>query len=280
MSSPNSKPDWLKVGLPSSTEYFDLVRLLKQNSLHTVCQEANCPNIAECFGKGTATFMILGDTCTRNCGYCNVGHGVPRIVDVREGERIAHAVKELGLRYVVITSVTRDDLKDGGAAMFAQTIYEIRAVSPDCKIEVLIPDLRGDKKSLQKILDARPDILGHNLEVVKRLFPLARAQGDYERSLNLLKTARQCSVTKSGFMVGLGETKEEIIATMEDLCSVTDILTIGQYLQPTREHLPVVRYYTPQEFKEFKEIGREMGFRHVESGPLVRSSYHAGEYGI
>jgi len=278
MSSP--KPDWLKVGLPSGDEYFDLIKLLKQNSLHTVCQEANCPNIAECFGKKTATFMILGGTCTRNCGYCNVTHGKPRPVDVREGERIAHAVKELGLRYVVITSVTRDDLEDGGAGAFAETIYEIRKANPDCKIEVLTPDFKGDKRSLQKVLDAGPDVFGHNLEVVKRLFPVARAQGDYKRSLNLLKTAKKCSVTKSGFMIGLGETKEEIITTMEDLSGVVHLLTIGQYLQPRREHLPVARYYTPEEFKEFKEIGERMGFDHVESGPLVRSSYHACDYGV
>jgi len=278
MNSP--KPDWLKVQMPSGQAYLELVKLLKQANLHTVCQEANCPNIAECFGKKTATFMILGDTCTRSCRYCNVAHGQPKAVDVREGERIARAVKNLGLRYVVITSVTRDDLKDGGAAMFAKTIYEIRVVDPDCVIEVLVPDFKGDTRALQNVLKAHPSVFNHNIETVERLFPEARPQGDYKRSLKLLKSAKKCSVTKSGFMVGLGETKEEIIKTMHDLCSVTDMLTIGQYLQPTKDHLPVAKYYTPDEFKEFKEIGEKMGFKHVESGPLVRSSYHAGDYGV
>jgi lipoic acid synthetase len=224
--------------------------------------------------------MILGDTCTRSCGYCDVKHGTPQKADVREGERIARAVKELGLHYVVITSVTRDDLRDGGAAMFAKAVYEIRVVDPDCAIEVLVPDFNGNLRALRNVLNAHPTILNHNIETVERLFPAARPQGDYRRSLNLLKEAKKCSVTKSGFMVGLGETREEILKTMRDLCSVTDILTIGQYLQPTKDHMPVVRYYTPEEFKEFKEIGLAMGFKHVESGPLVRSSYHAREYGI
>jgi lipoic acid synthetase len=278
MNSP--KPDWLRVSLPSGQEYFEVAKLLKRGNLHTVCQEANCPNIAECFGRRTATFMILGDTCTRSCGYCNVRHGRPRAVDSEEPKRVARAVRELGLRYAVVTSVTRDDLDDGGAGVFAETIREIRIHDPECRIEVLIPDLGGDGRALQKVTDAKPDIINHNIEVVERLFPAARPQGDYQRSLNLLKEAKKCSVTKSGFMLGLGETGEEVVKTMEDLCSVTNILTIGQYLQPTRDHLPVVRYYTPKEFDEFKEIGEGMGFRHVESGPLVRSSYHAREYGI
>jgi lipoic acid synthetase len=278
MNSP--KPDWLRVELPSGANYFELVNLLKKNSLHTVCQEAYCPNIGECFSKKTATFMILGNVCTRDCAYCSVKHGVPSGLDEGEPERIARAVGELGLHYVVITSVTRDDLCDGGASVFAGTIQAIREAHPDCKIEVLIPDFRGDKRALQKVLDARPDVLNHNIEVVKRLFPIARTQGSYERSLNLLKSAKKCSVTKSGFMVGLGETKDEVIETMQDLCSVTDILTIGQYLQPSREHMDVIKYYTPGEFKEFKEIGLKMGFNHVEAGPLVRSSYHAQDYGI
>jgi len=266
--------------MPSGPGYLELVKLLKQASLHTVCQEANCPNIAECFGKKTATFMILGDTCTRSCKYCNVSHGVPKAVDLREGARIARAVKSLGLRYVVITSVTRDDLKDGGAAVFAKTIYEIRVVDPDCMIEALVPDFKGDERALQHVLNAHPSVLNHNIETVERLFPVARPQGDYKRSLNLLKAAKKCSVTKSGFMVGLGETKEEVIKTMQDLCNAADILTIGQYLQPTTEHLPVVKYYTPGEFRELKGIGEKMGFKHVESGPLVRSSYHAGDYSV
>ena len=264
--------------MPSGNGYFELVRLLKQSSLHTVCQEANCPNIAECFGKKTATFLILGDTCTRDCKYCDVAHGVPKPVDAGEGARIARAVKALGLKYVVITSVTRDDLPDGGADMFAKAVLEIRIIDPDCKIEVLIPDFKGDKKALKKVLDSHPTILNHNIEVVKRLFSAARPQGDYGRSLDLLKTAKKCSVTKSGFMVGLGETQEEIIETMEDLAPFVDVLTIGQYLQPTSDHLPVAKYYAPEEFKGFKEMGEQMGFSHVESGPLVRSSYHAGEY--
>lgn len=275
MSSP--KPDWLRVGMPSGEGYSELVGLLRRNGLHTVCQEANCTNIAECFDKRTATFMILGDTCVRACRYCNVAHGAPKPVDPNEGKRVARAVKELGLRHVVVTSVTRDDLDDGGAGMFAATIREIRLASPGCRIEVLIPDFGGDKDALQKVLDARSDVIGHNMEVVRRLFPMARAAGDYRRSLDLLKGCSGCTV-KSGFMVGLGETREEVFETMEDLCSVTDILTIGQYLQPTKLHLPVARYYTPEEFKEFKECGERMGFKHVESGPLVRSSYHASEY--
>ncbi len=273
------KPEWLKVRLPSGDGYFSMVRMLKENGLHTVCQEAHCPNIAECFGRKTATFMILGDTCTRNCAYCDVKHGRPDAPDTEEPSRIARAVKELGLRYVVITSVARDDLEDGGASMFARTIEGIRELNPDCKTEVLIPDFQGDEKALQKVLDARPDMLNHNIEVVRRLFPMMRAHGDYDRSLGVLEKAKECSVTKSGFMVGLGETKQEIIDTMEDLCSVTDILTIGQYLRPSEEHARVFRYYTPGEFEELKQAGLDMGFRHVESGPLVRSSYHAGDYG-
>lgn len=266
--------------MPSGQEYFDLARLIKKNNLHTVCQEANCPNIAECFGKKTATFMVLGSVCTRGCKYCNVSKGNPGAVDPGEPKKVAEAVKKLGLSYAVITSVTRDDLKDGGAFAFAETIGEIRKKSPGCRVEVLIPDFAGNKKALDVVLGAKPDVLNHNIEVVKRLFQTARPQGDYERSLNMLRDAKKCSVTKSGFMVGLGETKEEINETMRDLCEIADILTIGQYLQPTKEHIPVAKYYTPDEFKGFKELAMKMGFRHVESGPLVRSSYHAGEYGI
>ncbi len=280
MSSPRRKPDWLKVELPSGDGYFGLVRLLKRYGLHTVCQEANCPNIAECFSKKTATFLILGDTCTRSCRYCNVKHGKPREVDAAEPERVAGAVKKLGLHYIVVTSVTRDDLKDGGASVFAETIGGIRGASPGCKIEVLIPDFKGDMRALQTVLDAKPDVLGHNLEVVKRLFPKARPRGDYERSLDLLRTAKEAgAVTKSGLMAGLGESNEEMLEAMGDLCSVTDIITIGQYLQPTTGHLPVARYYPPAEFEKLKAAGLEMGFKHVEAGPLVRSSYHASEYG-
>lgn len=277
MSSP--KPKWLSVKLPSGDEYFGLRKLIKQNQLHTVCQEANCPNIAECYGNRTATFMILGDVCTRNCKYCNVVHGEPSALDLGEPARVARAVSELGLHYIVVTSVTRDDLDDGGASVFARTIEAIREVNPDCSVEVLIPDFDGDEEALQTVLDARPDVLNHNIEVVKRLFKEVRPHGDYETSLNLLKRAKG-TVTKSGFMVGLGESKEEVLETMKDLCSVTDVLTIGQYLQPTSAHYPVVKYYKPSEFDEFKEIGLEMGLKHVEAGPLVRSSYHAKNYGV
>ncbi|MBN2518121.1 MAG: lipoyl synthase [Candidatus Altiarchaeota archaeon] len=275
-----SKPSWLRVPLPGGEEYFRLARLLRDSNLHTVCQEANCPNIGHCFSRRTATFMISGDVCTRNCRYCDVKHGIPSNLDLVEPRRVARAVRQLDLHYVVVTSVTRDDLHDGGAGAFARTIEEIRLLNPDCRVEVLIPDFNGDKSALQTVLDARPDVLNHNIEVVKRLFPIARIGGDYERSLNLLKAAKNHAVTKSGFMVGLGETLDEIGQTMEDLCSVADILTIGQYLKPSKDHMDVIRYYTPGEFKEFKEIGLNMGFKHIESGPLVRSSYHAHEYGI
>lgn len=279
MNSP--KPEWLKVNLPSGEGYFSLVKLLKQNNLHTVCQEANCPNIAECFSKKTATFMILGDKCTRNCKYCDVERGVPSEPDLGEPKRVAKAVKKLELHYIVITSVTRDDLEDGGAGIFAETIKEIKKEDSNCIIEVLIPDFKGDEKALRKVIEANPHIINHNIEVVKRVFPEARPQGDYQRSLDLLKRVKSSGVkTKSGLMVGLGESKEEIFETLKDLCSVTDILTIGQYLQPSKEHLTVVKYYTPEEFKDFKEKGEQMGFEHVESGPLVRSSYHAKEYGV
>jgi len=257
-----------------------MVKLLKRHRLHTVCQEAHCPNIADCFNRKTATFMILGDICTRDCQYCDIRHGQPGGVDLGEPARVARAVGELGLHYVVITSVTRDDLEDGGASMFARTIGEIRRLNPDCRVEVLIPDFEGDNGALQKVLDARPDVLNHNIEVVRRLFPHMRAQGDYERSLSVLKHAKECSVTKSGFMVGLGETRDEIIKTMKDLRSVTDILTIGQYLRPSDAHARVIRYYTPKEFEGLKQTGLDMGFKHVESGPLVRSSYHAKDYSI
>lgn len=266
--------------MPSGEKYLELRRLISENSLHTVCQEANCPNIGECFSKRTATFMILGDTCTRNCKYCNVKHGKPLALDPCEAKRVAKAVKTLGLHYAVITSVTRDDLPDGGAFVFGEVIREIRARSPSCKIEVLIPDFQGDKDALDVVLEAKPDILNHNLETVKRLFPGARPHGDYKRSLALLARAKRSCKTKSGLMVGLGETKEEIIEAIEDLNRVSDIITLGQYLQPSKDHLGVVKYYSPEEFNELKAIGENMGFRHVEAGPLVRSSYHAGEYGL
>lgn len=284
-------PDWLKVKIPSGKEYQRIKSLLSSSRLYTICEEAKCPNIAECFGKGTATFLILGDVCTRNCTYCNVKKGTPRKIDSAEPERVARLVNKLSLNYVVITSVTRDALPDGGADNFAQTIQKIRNLSPGTKIEILIPDFQGNRDSLKRVIDAKPYVLGHNLETVERLFPTVRSQGDYRRSLNLLKEAKEMSpapacrsgvnqniFTKSGIMVGMGETKEEIIEVMKDLRGVgCDIFTIGQYLQSSLNHLPISKYYTPEEFKEFQKIGEELGFVHVESGPLVRSSYRAAE---
>lgn len=274
-------PDWLKVEIPSGKEYHRMKSLLASSRLHTICEEAKCPNIAECFSKGTATFLILGDVCTRNCTYCNVKKGIPLEIDLNESERVARLVKRLNLNYVVITSVARDDLPDGGADNFAQTIQRIKELSPETKIEVLIPDFKGNPDSLKKVIDARPYVLAHNLETVERLFPTVRPQGDYKRSLNLLKEAKKTSpdiFSKSVVMVGMGEKKEEITEAMKDLREIEcDIFTIGQYLQPSLNHLPISRYYSPEEFRKFKEIGEEMGFLHVESGPLVRSSYHAAE---
>jgi lipoic acid synthetase len=254
---------------------------MRQLELHTVCEEAHCPNIGECWDYGTATFMILGDVCTRACGYCAVGHGRPAAVDPAEPTRVANAVERLGLSYVVITSVDRDDLADGGASIFAATIRAIRDFRPDTRIEVLIPDFRGDAAALQAVLDARPDVLNHNTETVPRLYRRARSGGRYERTLELLDRARSYAPhipTKSGLMVGLGEEHDELVATLIDLRRVgCSILTIGQYLQPTREHLPIARYYHPDEFRELKSYALGIGFSHVESGPLVRSSYHARE---
>lgn len=284
-------PDWLKVEIPSGKEYHRMKSLLASSRLHTICEEAKCPNIAECFSKGTATFLILGDVCTRNCTYCNVRKGIPRKIDSEEPERVARIVKKLNLNHVVITSVTRDDLPDGGAGVFAQTIQAVRNLSPGTKIEVLIPDFQGNRDSLKRVIDVKPYVLAHNLETVERLFSTVRSQGDYRRSLNLLKEAKEINpaptrrsgvnpniFTKSGIMVGMEETREEVIEAMEDLRKAgCDIFTIGQYLQPSLNHLPISRYYSPEEFRKFKEIGEEMGFLHVESGPLVRSSYHAAE---
>lgn len=272
-------PDWLKVRIGGGEQYSKVKTLLRSAKLHTICEEAKCPNIAECFGSGTAVFLILGAICTRDCRYCNVSHGVPSVVNPDEPRDIAESVKTLGLTYVVVTSVTRDDLTDGGASVFFDTVREIRRLNEACKIEVLIPDFKGDRKALQKVMKAPPDVINHNIEVVEGLFPLIRPQGNYRRSLEvlrLIKTAEALIPTKSGFMVGLGETKEQILATMQDLRAVdVDFLTIGQYLQPTRHHAEVVKYYTPDEFGELKINAQHLGFRHVESGPLVRSSYHA-----
>ena len=275
------KPDWLKVRAPGSPEYSRLKGLMRELDLHTVCEEARCPNIGECWNHGTATFMILGDVCTRACSYCAVAHGRPAPLDAAEPERVARAVERLGLQYVVITSVDRDDIADGGASMFAETIRRTRERLPHCRIEVLIPDFQGDDAALRCVLDARPDILNHNTETVPRLYRMARSGGRYHRTLELLDRSRRYAPetpTKTGLMVGLGEDHEELIATFTDLRDVgCQILTLGQYLRPTAEHAPMVRYYHPDEFKALKRIALDLGFAHVESGPLVRSSYHAQE---
>jgi lipoic acid synthetase len=272
-------PDWLKVRIGGGEEYSKVKTLLRSAKLHTICEEAKCPNIAECFGSGTAVFLILGNICTRACRYCNVSHGIPAALNPEEPRDIAESVKMLGLKYVVITSVTRDDLKDGGASVFNETIREIRKVNTGCKIEVLIPDFKGDLAVLQQIIDATPDVLNHNIEVVEDLFPLIRPEGNYQRSLkvlNAMRTEGEKIPTKSGLMVGFGETKKQILSTLDDLRGVgVDFLTIGQYLQPTRNHVEVKKYYTPEEFLTLKSAAYSLGFRHVESGPLVRSSYHA-----
>jgi len=272
-------PDWLKVKIAGGENYVKMKSILRKSKLHTICEEAKCPNIAECFGNGTAVFLILGDICTRNCKYCNVKHGIPKSLNPNEPRDIAESVKKLGLKYVVITSVTRDDLNDGGASIFCETVKEIRNLNKNCRIEVLIPDLNGKIDSLKKIIDIKPDVINHNIEVVQELFPKIRPEGDYKTSLELLNNTKKIYEnikTKSGFMIGLGEKKTQILKTMDDLRGVNvDFLTIGQYLQPTREHAEIKKYYTPKEFQEFKKIALSKGFQYVESSPLVRSSYHA-----
>jgi len=276
-----AKPEWLKVRAPGSENYHRLKGIMRSLGLHTVCEEANCPNIGECWHHGTATFMILGDTCTRSCGYCNVTHGKPKPPEAREPVNVASAVHAMALAHVVITSVDRDDLADFGAAHFARTIEETRARIPACRIEVLIPDFKGDEAALRCVLDAGPDVLNHNIETVPRLYRIARPGGRYDRALQLLERSRTYAPripTKSGLMVGLGENWDELVATLRDLRAVgCQIVTIGQYLRPSLANLPMTRYYTPAEFAELKRIGVELGFGHVESGPLVRSSYHAHE---
>ena len=275
------KPAWLKVRAPGSPNYLRLKGLMKELRLNTVCEEARCPNIGECWHHGTATFMILGDVCTRACGYCAVPHGLPTELDTAEPDRVAHAVATMNLQYVVITSVDRDDLADGGASIFADTITRIRASHPGCRIEVLIPDFQGMETSLRTVLAAGPDVLNHNTETVPRLYRLARPGGRYPRTLELLDRARRIAPaipTKTGLIVGLGEEWDEIVQTLRDLRGVgVEILTIGQYLRPTEAHLRMVRYYHPDEFAELKRVALDLGFGHVESGPLVRSSYHAHE---
>jgi lipoyl synthase len=275
------KPEWLKVRAPGSPSYLRLKSLMRDLHLHTVCEEAQCPNIGECWNHGTATFMILGDVCTRSCSYCAVAHGRPDGVDRAEPERVAHAIQTLDLNYVVITSVDRDDLKDGGASIFAETIRQTRARLPLCRIEVLIPDFQGNEQALQVVLEARPDVLNHNTETVPRLYRMARSGGRYARTLELLARSRRYAPgipTKTGLMVGLGEEQDELVATLRDLRAVDcQVLTIGQYLRPSPSHAPMARYYHPDEFRELKSIALDLGFVHVESGPLVRSSYHAHE---
>jgi lipoic acid synthetase len=270
------KPEWLKVKAPGSPSYLRLKGLMRDLNLHTVCEEARCPNIGECWTHGTATFMILGDICTRACGYCAVGHGRPHPVDAAEPARVADAVASLDLAHVVVTSVDRDDMSDGGASIFAETIREIRRRKPGASIEVLIPDFQGKAEPLYTVLDASPDILNHNTETVPRLYKLARSGGRYERTLQLLDRSRSYApriATKSGIMLGLGEEWDEVVATLKDLRAAgCAILTLGQYLRPSPAHLPMTRYYHPDEFRQLKDTALEMGFAHVESGPLVRSS--------
>lgn len=273
------RPEWLKVRLPSGENFVRLRGLIREHALNTVCEDARCPNIGECWSAGTATFMILGGVCTRACGFCAVKSGRPPVYDTDEPRRVAQAIRKLGVSYAVITSVDRDDLKDGGAFIFSETIRRTRAENPSVRIEVLIPDFRGNQAALRLVVEAEPDVLAHNIETVPRLYPTVRPGSRYHRSQELLSDAKSFgikTVTKSSMMLGLGERREEILESLNDLrsCDV-DIVTLGQYLQPTREHLPVERYYTPGEFAELKSCAVALGFRHVEAGPLVRSSYHA-----
>ena len=274
------KPKWLKVKLPTGENYRKVRSLVSEHKLHTICESGSCPNMGECWGEGTATFMILGNICTRSCGFCNVQTGRPEEVDIYEPGRVANSVKLMGVKHAVITSVDRDDLKDGGSEIWAQTVRAVRQQSPGTTMETLIPDFAGKWDNLQVIIDVAPEIVSHNLETVRRLTKEVRIQAKYDRSLEVLFRLKKGGMrTKSGVMLGLGETHEEVIETMEDLRSVNvDILTLGQYLQPSPKHLPVLEFITPERFAEYKELGLKMGFRYVESGPLVRSSYHAEKH--
>jgi lipoyl synthase len=278
-ATPERKPPWLKVRFPGGENYMRLKGIMREGGLHTVCEEARCPNIGECWEAGTATFMILGDTCTRACGFCAVKTGRPRALDRLEPMRVANAVREMGLTHAVVTSVNRDDEPDGGASIFAATIRWIRRLSPGTSVEVLIPDFMGNWDALTAVMDARPDILNHNTETVPCLYRRVRPKGRYERTLELLRRAKELdpgAITKSGVMVGLGETKHELLMVFADLLERgVDVLTVGQYLRPSAKHLPLIRYYHPDEFAELREEALALGFRHVEAGPLVRSSYHA-----
>lgn len=280
-TKPKRRPDWIKVSAPHGENYEHLQHLMHDSSLHTVCQEAGCPNVGECWGSGTATFLILGDICTRACRFCDIKHGKPEPIDWEEPERVARAVQTMGLKHAVITSVNRDEREDGGAPIFAAVIRRIRELQPGCSVEVLIPDFKGSIDALKIVMDARPEILNHNVETVPSLFKKVQPQDRYEWSEAVLRNAKKLdpeTLTKSGIMLGLGETIDEVKAVMRDLRGWdVDILTIGQYLQPSRRHLPIERYYTPEEFDELKTYGLEIGFKWVESAPLVRSSYHAAE---
>jgi lipoyl synthase len=276
------KPDWLKIKINTNEQYTGIKKMMRKEKLHTVCEEARCPNIHECWAeRKTATFMILGSICTRSCRFCAVQTGLPTELDLQEPERVAESVEKMGLKHVVITAVARDDLKDGGAAVFAETVRAIRRRNPFCGIEVLPSDMNGEYENIKLLMDAKPDILNHNIETVKRLSPSVRARATYERSLEVLRRAKEISPntpTKSSIMVGLGETKEELLEAMDDLrANDVNILTLGQYLQPTKRHLKVQKYWSPEEFNELKEIALSKGFSHCEAGPLVRSSYHADE---
>ena len=274
-------PPWITAKMPGGPKYMELKELMRKKNLHTVCEEAHCPNIGECWERGTATFMILGEICTRACRYCAVTTGKPNELDTFEPIRVAESVKSMNLSYCVITAVNRDDLSDGGAAIFADCIKRIRETSPHCKVEVLIPDLQGNWDALKLILDQKPDVLNHNIESTREIFPLVRAKGDYDLSLELLAKSKAIDpsiVTKSGIIVGMGEDTKQLKSTMQDLREVDcDLLTIGQYLRPSQKHLKTVKYYKPDEFEDLKQVGLNLGFKHVASGPLVRSSYHADE---
>lgn len=274
------KPDWLRVKLPTGENYLQVRKLVDEHKLHTICESGNCPNMGECWGAGTATFMILGNICTRSCGFCAVATGRPLAVDEGEPERVAESVKLMGVKHCVITSVDRDELKDGGSVIWAKTIEAVRRVSPETTLETLIPDFKGDWDNLQRIIDVKPEIVSHNMETVRRLTRQVRIQAKYDRSLEVLRRLHEGGCrTKSGIMLGLGETAEEVFETMDDLVHAgVEIMTIGQYLQPTKKHLPVVEFVHPDTFAMYKEVGLAKGLRYVESGPLVRSSYHAEKH--
>ena len=278
---PERKPSWLKVKAPGGPNYLRLKQMMRELDLHSVCEEARCPNVGECWEHGTATFMILGDVCTRNCAYCAVAHGRPPKYDIEEPERVGQAIAEMRLQHAVITSVERDDLPDFGAYIFAETIRQIHARVPECSVEVLVPDFQGNEDSIRTVLEARPEIYNHNTETVPRLYKKARPGGRYARVMEIFRLAKRIAPdipTKTGIILGMGETIEEVVAVMHDLRAVdVDILTLGQYLRPSENHIALDRYYTPEEFRYLRDVGTEMGFKHVESSPLVRSSYHAWE---